>query len=96
MSADESIYRPGSMAYADFKFYDAESMRGHTSVFDFACLSTRHPFGFLRRSETIPLEIMRCSNNAFKNCNQSIHRVRVDKHGTLDNSYEFNILLFNN
>lgn len=96
LKVDEYLCPPGALIYADFVFYNVESIRGCKSVLDVVCLSSRCPHHFLRRSRRPPLDVFQCFINIAKRDGHQICRVRVDEDGALAKSYEFNKLLLSN
>ena len=96
LSSHESLYPLGALLCLDFVFYDVERIRGHASVLDVVCLSTRYPLSFLCSSKRPPLAVLQNLFNVLKQKDWTIRRIRVDEHGSLARSYEFNMLLVKN
>ena len=95
LKIDESLYPPGSHSCMDFVFYELESTRGFTSVFNITFISTRHPKNFLRRSKWLPLDMLQFIINCQKREGRPTWRIRTDEDSALANSYKFNKLFLN-
>jgi len=80
----ETIYLQGSFAHVDFAFCEINSMSSCKLTLDIIYLSIRYPFMFFHRSNYTSLDIIiKYLISMLQNHNKNIHRVLIDKDGTL-------------
>ena len=72
-----------------FAFFNVESISGFTSSFVAICSITSHPFGFTPRIKRITLDILRFLATKFRNQDNKVEFIRVEKDGALARSSEF-------
>ena len=76
---DASTISPRIMLQMDFSFFNAEIIRGFTSIFVAICSDTSHPFGYPSRSKHPTLDILNVFVTKFRNQDKKFAFIRVDE-----------------
>ena len=77
------------MLQMDFSFFNAESIRGSTSIFVSIYYATSYPFGFLPRNKSPPLDILKFLVTTLRNNDNKVAFIIVDEDGSLARSSDF-------
>ena len=71
---------PVFMFHMDFAFFNVEIIRVFTSTFVALCSATSYPFGFLSRSKSPPLDILKFIAIKFRNHDNKVSFILVDEY----------------